>query len=61
MSKAAAGRLGGLTTNARHGSGHFSRIGKKGGSPGGKKTLERYGRKHFVRIGKKGGEAKHGR
>ena len=58
MSKAQAGRLGGMATKSRHGSGFYSRIGKKGGSPGGRATLSKYGRDHFARIGAKGGRAK---
>ena len=58
MSKAQAGRMGGLVTKSRYGSGYYSRIGKKGGSPGGKRTLERHGSAHFKRIGAKGGNAK---
>jgi hypothetical protein len=55
MSKAEAGRLGGLATKSRYGSGYYSRIGKKGASKGGRKTKERYGTSHLAYIGSKGG------
>ncbi len=58
LSRAQAGRKGGLTTKSRHGSGFYSSIGRKGARKGGKRTLERHGVDHFRQIGKKGGNAK---
>ncbi len=55
MTKAEAGRLGGLKTKSRYGSTFFSAIGKKGGSKGGKKILSLYGKGHMREIGRKGG------
>lgn len=55
MTKAEAGRLGGLATKARYGKGYYSRIGKMGGRKGGLKTKSRHGSAHFKRIGRKGG------
>lgn len=55
MSKAEAGRLGGLQTKSRYGSGYYARIGHKGGSKGGNKTKSRYGTDFFRKIGAKGG------
>jgi hypothetical protein len=50
LTKAEAGRLGGLTTKQRHGTEHFRRA----GSLGGKALLAKYGPEHYRRIGKAG-------
>lgn len=55
MTKAEAGRKGGLTTKKRHGEEHFSSIGRVGGKKGGETTLERYGPEFFQKIGRMGG------
>lgn len=55
MSKAEAGRLGGLKTKERHGEDHFRRIGRSGGSKGGATTRDRYGVEHYKKIGSLGG------
>jgi hypothetical protein len=60
MSKAQAGRKGGLTTKGRYGSGYYSRIGKKGASKGGNATKARHGSGFFSQIGAKGGRARKG-
>lgn len=57
MSRAEAGRKGGLATKQRYGEGHFSRIGHKGGKKGGEATKRRYGVEFYKRIGRKGGSA----
>jgi hypothetical protein len=57
MTKAQAGRKGGLATKSRHGSGYFAKIGRKGGLVGGKVTKARHGTSHFKRIGSKGGRS----
>jgi len=58
MTKRQAGRLGGLATRSRHGSGYYARIGRMGASKGGKATLANHGVAHFRRIGEMGGRAK---
>jgi hypothetical protein len=58
MTKAQAGRLGGLATKNKYGNRHFSTIGKKGASKGGKSTQARHGTVFFRQIGAKGGRAK---
>ena len=50
LTKAEAGRLGGLRTKAKHGSEHFRRA----GSLGGKALLAKYGPEHYRKIGKAG-------
>ena len=50
LTKAEAGRLGGLRTKQRHGTEHFRRA----GSLGGKALLAKYGPEHYRRIGKAG-------
>jgi hypothetical protein len=50
LTKAEAGRLGGLKTKQRHGTAHFRRA----GSLGGKALLARYGPEHYRKIGKAG-------
>ena len=50
LTKAEAGRLGGLRTKQRHGTEHFRRA----GSLGGKALLARYGPEHYRKIGKAG-------
>lgn len=56
MSRAEAGRLGGLKTKERHGEDHFRRIGRSGGSKGGATTRDRYGVEHYKKIGSLGGK-----
>jgi general stress protein YciG len=55
MSRAEAGRKGGLTTKQRHGQEFFGRIGRIGGKKGGDTTKKRYGVEFYQRIGRKGG------
>ena len=55
MTRAEAGRKGGLTTKQRYGADFFGKIGKIGGKKGGDTVLERYGREYFAEIGRKGG------
>jgi hypothetical protein len=50
LTKAEAGRLGGLRTKAKHGTEHFRRA----GSLGGKALLAKYGPEHYRKIGKAG-------
>jgi hypothetical protein len=50
LTKAEAGRLGGLRTKAKHGTEHFRRA----GALGGKALLAKYGPEHYRRIGKAG-------
>lgn len=57
MSRAEAGRKGGLSTKQRYGGEHFSRIGRLGGKKGGESTKRRYGVDFYKRIGRKGGSA----
>jgi general stress protein YciG len=55
MSRAEAGRKGGLTTKQRYGAEFFGRIGKIGGKKGGDTTKRRYGLEFYQQIGRKGG------
>jgi uncharacterized protein len=55
MSRADAGRKGGLKTKERHGPEFFGRIGRVGGKKGGDTTKRRYGTEFYQRIGRKGG------
>ncbi|MHB8510796.1 MAG: hypothetical protein ACYDCC_01340 [Actinomycetota bacterium] len=55
MSRAEAGRKGGLRTKERHGQDYFGRIGRMGGKKGGESTKERYGVEFYRSIGRKGG------
>lgn len=55
MTRADAGRKGGLTTKQRHGKDFFQEIGRKGGKKGGLTTKERYGADFYRTIGRKGG------
>jgi hypothetical protein len=55
MSRAQAGRKGGLTTKQRYGEEFFGRIGRIGGKKGGETTKKRYGVEFYQRIGRKGG------
>ena len=43
MSRAEAGRRGGLSTKKKYGSGFYQEIGRKGGKKGGQTTKDRYG------------------
>jgi uncharacterized protein len=56
MSKAEAGRKGGLSTKQRYGERYFSEIGRLGGRKGGEVTRDRYGIEFYQKIGRKGGE-----
>jgi general stress protein YciG len=55
MTRAEAGRKGGLMTKKRHGSEFFGRIGRVGGKKGGDTTKKRYGIEFYQQIGRKGG------
>jgi len=55
MSRAEAGRKGGLTTKQRHGNEFFGQIGRIGGKKGGETTKQRHGVEFYQRIGRKGG------
>ena len=55
MSRADAGRKGGLTTKKRYGDEFFGKIGKIGGKKGGDTTKRRYGIEFYQKIGRKGG------
>ncbi len=55
MSRADAGRKGGLTTKRRHGVEFFERIGRIGGKKGGETTKARHGIEFYRAIGRKGG------
>jgi general stress protein YciG len=57
MSRAEAGRKGGLSTKQRYGGDHFSKIGRLGGKKGGESTKRRYGVEFYQRIGRKGGSS----
>lgn len=57
MTRAEAGRRGGLSTKQRYGGEHFSRIGRMGGKKGGESTKRRYGIDFYKRIGRKGGSS----
>ena len=55
MSRAEAGRKGGLTTKQRYGGEFFGKIGREGGKKGGDTTKRRYGVEFYQEIGRKGG------
>lgn len=55
MSRADAGRKGGLTTKKRYGADFYQKIGRKGGKKGGLTTKQRYGADFYRTIGRKGG------
>ena len=55
MSRAEAGRKGGLTTKQRHGVEFFGEIGRLGGKKGGQTTKARHGVEFYQRIGRQGG------
>jgi general stress protein YciG len=55
MTRAEAGRKGGLTTKKRYGAEFFGRIGRIGGKKGGDTTKRRYGVEFYQQIGRKGG------
>ena len=57
MSRAEAGRKGGMSTKQRYGGEHFSRIGRLGGKKGGESTKRRYGVEFYQKIGRKGGSS----
>src|SRR6516165_1940604 len=50
MTRAEAGRLGGMTTKKRHGIEHYRAAGKKGGQA----VKAKYGTAHLSQLGKKG-------
>jgi general stress protein YciG len=51
LTRAEAGRLGGLKTKELYGTAHYREIGKQGGAKGGATTKERYGTEHYRKIG----------
>ena len=55
MSRAEAGRKGGMTTKQRYGEEFFGKIGRIGGKKGGDTTKQRYGVEFYQQIGRKGG------
>jgi general stress protein YciG len=55
MTRAEAGRKGGLTTKQRYGEEFFGKIGRIGGKKGGDTTKKRYGIEFYQQIGRKGG------
>ncbi|MGI8426123.1 MAG: hypothetical protein ACR2FO_03565 [Actinomycetota bacterium] len=55
MSRAEAGRKGGLSTKQRYGEDYFSQIGRMGGKKGGETTKQKYGLEFYQEIGRKGG------
>jgi hypothetical protein len=55
MSRAEAGRKGGLSTKQRYGEKYFSEIGRMGGRKGGRSTKRKYGIEFYQQIGRKGG------
>jgi len=55
MSRAEAGRKGGLSTKQKYGDNYFSEIGRMGGKKGGESTKQRYGLEFYQQIGRKGG------
>ncbi|HEV3475404.1 MAG TPA: hypothetical protein VG602_08565 [Actinomycetota bacterium] len=55
MTRADAGRKGGLTTKKRYGPNFYQQIGRKGGKKGGLTTKQRYGPDFYRTIGRKGG------
>lgn len=55
MSRAEAGRKGGLSTKQRYGGNYFSEIGRMGGKKGGESTKQKYGLEFYQQIGRKGG------
>lgn len=55
MTRAEAGRRGGLTTKKKYGTDFYQEIGRLGGKKGGQTTKKRYGRQFYQRIGRKGG------
>ncbi len=55
MTRAEAGRKGGLTTKKRYGQEFFGEIGRIGGKKGGDTTKKRYGVEFYQKIGRKGG------
>lgn len=56
MSRAEAGRKGGLSTRDRHGRAFFGQIGRIGGKKGGETTKRRHGIEFYQQIGRKGGQ-----
>lgn len=55
MTRAEAGRKGGLTTKQRYGEDFFGKIGRIGGKKGGETTKKRYGVEFYQQIGRRGG------
>lgn len=55
MTRAEAGRKGGLSTKKKYGPDFYQEIGRLGGRKGGKTTKQRYGVGFYQTIGRKGG------
>lgn len=55
MTRAEAGRKGGLSTKKRYGDTYFSEIGRLGGKKGGESTKRKYGIEFYQEIGRRGG------
>jgi len=55
MSRAEAGRKGGLSTKKKYGPSFYQEIGRIGGRKGGRTTKQRYGVEFYQKIGRKGG------
>ena len=55
MSRAEAGRRGGLSTKKKYGQDFYQEIGRLGGKKGGQTTKARYGIEFYQKIGRKGG------
>jgi len=53
MTRAEAGKKGGLTTKRRYGQGFYRQIGRLGGKKGGESTKQRYGVGFYRDIAKK--------
>ena len=55
MTRAEAGRKGGLSTKKKYGPNFYQEIGRMGGKKGGRTTKQRYGVEFYQQIGRKGG------